>query len=123
MLLESGNSDGVITPYIIKVSKHHYRKYAREPSDYSIAELGIICGIYGRESGLICTVYPNLDDMVNVFEVKFKSTKALRRVVHDVIETIEGSRESDDLLSLPKCPKYMDDKGKCPLIEECTDCT
>jgi hypothetical protein len=118
---KSGKPDGVITPYIVKVSNAPYRKYARKPSDYSIAELGIICSIYGQDNGLICTVYPKLGDMVNVFEIRFKSTKKIRRIVRDVIEKIEKARETDDLLSLPKCPEYMNNDGKCPLIEECKD--
>lgn len=116
---KSGNPDGVITPYIIKVSQIPVRKYARKPSEYSIAELGIVCGIHGKENGLICTVYPKLGDLVKVFEVNFQSPTAIRRIVREVISQIEEAKESDNILSLPKCPDYMNDKGKCPLIDEC----
>ena len=116
---KSGNPEGVKTPYIIKVSQIKYAKYATNPSDYSIAELGIICCIHERDNGLICTVYPNLDNRVQVYEVKFKGHKAVYKIVKNVISQIEDAEKSDDILSLPECPKYMNDGGKCPLIDEC----
>lgn len=118
-LKKSGKPDGNIIPYIIKVNNTTYKKYASNPSDYSIAELGVICSIYGRQNGLICTVYPKLNDMVNVFEVTFKSPSKVYNIVRDVIENIENAKINDDVLSLPECPKYMNDGGKCPLFEEC----
>lgn len=119
---KSGNTEGVITPYIIKVNKTRYSKYATNPSDYDLAELGIICSLHGRDNGLICTVYPNLNDRVQVYEVKYKSQKAVYKIVKNVISKIEDAEKSDDILSLLKCPKYMNDGGKCPLIDECKDC-
>jgi len=68
---------------------------------------------------LICTVYPNLDNLVKVYEVSFKSHKAIYEIVRDVISQIEKAEESRDLLSLPECPDYMNDSGMCPLYKEC----
>ena len=116
---KSGSPEGVITPYIIKVSQTRLARYARKPSDYSIAELGVVCGIHGRDNGLICTVYPNLDNLVKVYEVRFRSHKALYRIVRDVISQVEEAEKNDDILSLPECPDYMNEGGKCPLYNEC----
>jgi hypothetical protein len=116
---KSGNPEGVITPYIIKVSQVRFAQYTRRPSDYSIAELGVVCGVHGRDSGLICMVYPNLNDLVKVYEVRFQSHKAVYGIVRGVISQIEAAEESGDLLSLPECPDYMNDSGACPLFGEC----
>jgi hypothetical protein len=116
---KSGSPEGVITPYIIKVSQTRLARYARKPSDYSIAELGVVCGIHGRDNGLICTVYPNLDNLVKVYEIRYRSHKAIYRIVRDVISQIGEAEKSDDILSLPECPDYMNEGGKCPLYNEC----
>lgn len=109
----------VITPYIVKVSQTPLAKFTRKPSEYSVAELGIVCGLYGKDNGLICTVYPKLDNLVKVFEVRYQSHAGLYGVVRDVISQIEEAEKSGDLLSLPKCPDYMNDDGECPLFNEC----
>ena len=116
---KSGSPDGVMTPYILKVSNASFGKYARAPSDYSLAELGIVCGLYGKDNGVICTVYPKLNNHVQVFDVRYKSHKVIYRIVQDVISRIEEANVKDDIHSLPECPGYMNDKGKCPLFDEC----
>lgn len=106
-------------PYILKVSNTSLGRYARAPSDYSLAELGIVCGLHGKDNGVICTVYPKLNNHVQVFDVRYKSHKAIYKIVQEVISHIEEAQEKDDIHSLPECPGYMSNGGKCPLISEC----
>jgi len=116
---KSGSPDGILTPYILKVCDIRFARNARTPSDYSMAELGLICSVYGVDNGLICTVYPKLNNHVQVFEIRYKSHNAIYEIVKDVISRMEEAQKNDDLLSLPNCPKYMNDDGQCPLINEC----
>jgi hypothetical protein len=116
---KSGSPEGVMTPYILKVNNTPVPKYARSPSDYSLAELGVVCGLYGRDNGIICNVYPRLNNHVQVFDVRYKSHKALYWIVKDVISRIREALEIEEIHCLPVCPDYMNDGGKCPLIGEC----
>jgi hypothetical protein len=116
---KSGSPEGVMTPYILKVNNTPIAKYARKPHDYYVAELGVVCGLYGRDNGVICTVYPRLNNHVQVFDVRFRSHNAIYGIVKDVISRIEEAQEIEEIHSLPVCPDYMNDKGNCPLFDEC----
>ena len=53
---KSGSSEDKIVPYLLKVNATKNIKHTRKPFSYNLAELGIICGLYGMDNGLIFTV-------------------------------------------------------------------
>jgi hypothetical protein len=72
--------EGEIVPYIEKVSLASEMKYTK-PSQYHLAELGIICAMYGKSKGLIIRVFPNLDKYVQVIQVSYKNQDEIVRKV------------------------------------------
>jgi hypothetical protein len=89
------------------------------PNDYHLTELGIVCGAYGKTNGLIIIIYPNLNELVQVFQITYKNINKLTKLISEKIDNIEGAEKNRDLLSLPSCPNYMNDNGECPLMKEC----
>lgn len=110
---------GQIVPYILKVSTISNARYTTKPNDYHIAELGIVCSSYGKSKGLIFIIYPNLDDLVNVFQITYKNINGLKKHIGENINRIEDAENNQDLLSLPSCPQYMNENGECLLMEKC----
>ncbi len=119
-LRTSSRPNGVILPYVLKANNTSYRQYADNPGPYSIAELGIMCALYGIDHGLVCTVFPNLGDLVNVFEVKFKSLGKLSKFVCGVVDCLDESKNNEDILSLPECIGFMNKDSDCPLMAVCS---
>jgi hypothetical protein len=118
-LKKSGSSEDQIVPYLLKVSKAKYIDSTKKPSSYNLAELGIICGLYGKNNGLIFTVYPNLKNLIITYNITYKSDKYLSRLVKDSIDTIERAEQSRELFSLPECPDFFDQDKKCSLTKIC----
>jgi hypothetical protein len=114
----SVHADGEIVPYIEKVSMANEMKFTK-PSQYHLAELGIICAMYGKSKGLIIRVFPNLDKLVQVIQVTYKKQDEIFRKVKSIIDSVEEAEKKEDLLSLTVCPKWMNDNGKCPLLAQC----
>jgi hypothetical protein len=114
----SVHPEGEIVPYIEKVSMTDNMKFTK-PSQYHLAELGIICAMYGKNKGLMIRVFPNLDKLVQVLQVTYKNHEEILRKVKSIIDSVEEAEKKEDLLSLPPCPKWMNDNGKCPLISQC----
>jgi hypothetical protein len=114
----SVHPEGEIVPYIEKVSMIDDMKYTK-PSQYHLAELGIICAMYGKNKGLIIKVYPKLDKLVQVLQITYKNQEEILRKVKSIIDIVEEAENKEDLLSLPLCPPWMNDDGKCPLISQC----
>jgi hypothetical protein len=110
--------EGEIVPYIEKVSMTNDMKFTK-PSQYHLAELGIICAMYGKNKGLMIRVFPNLDKLVQVLHITYKNQDEIFRKVKSIIDNVEEAETKEDLLSLPPCPNWMNDKGKCPLISQC----
>lgn len=110
--------DGEIVPYIEKVNMASDMKFTK-PSQYHIAELGIICSMYGQNKGLLIRVFPNLNKLVHVVHVTYKNQDEIFRRVKSAIDIVEEAEKKEDLLSLPPCPSWMNDGGKCPLMSEC----
>ena len=113
------HSEGRITPYLLKVSQSTNTNYIMRPNDYHLTELGIVCGAYGKTNGLIIIIYPNLNELVQVFQITYKNINKLTKLISEKIDNIEGAEKNQDLLSLPSCPDYMNDNGECPLMKEC----
>jgi hypothetical protein len=116
---KSGAENDIIVPYLVKVSGVSNIYNTRQPSSYSLAELGIACGTYGFNTGLIFTVYPKLDDLVRVYNVNYKSERELFRLVRTIADGIEKAKKDQNIVSLPKCPSFMCDNKTCPLTQEC----
>ncbi len=108
-----------IIPYTIKISGVSDMKFTSKPSGYAIAELAIICASYGRSKGLIFTVFPELDDHIQIYEVVFRDTKDILNEVRKTLDNLEIAVKNNDLSVLEPCPEFMNDNEKCPLIKEC----
>jgi hypothetical protein len=114
----SVHREGEIVPYIEKVSMAYDMKFTK-PSQYHLAELGIICAIYGKNKGLMIRVFPNLNKLVQVLHVTYKNQDEILRIVKNVIDTTEEAETKKDISSLPTCPSFMNDNGKCQLMSQC----
>ena len=108
-----------LLPYTVRVSKVNTFEYARKPTQYAIAELAIVCAIYGKEKGLIFTIYPNLDDHVQVSEVIFKNSSGILTIVNQRLNVLVESLKSGEILSNSACPDWMNNDGNCPLMQLC----
>lgn len=108
-----------LTPYTMRYSIIDTLEKARKPTQYALAELAIICAIYGKAKGLIFTVYPNLDDSVQVHDVVFKDPKEILRIIKERLDGLDECMKNGDILSVDACPDWMNYKGDCPLMKEC----
>lgn len=108
-----------IIPYTVKVSAVKHMKYTTKPHEYHIAELAIICAAYNKSKGLIAIIYPNLEDFVQIYEVIFRESDDNLSFTKSVIDALEKSKNEEALSSLHPCPEFMNDYGKCPLMEKC----
>ncbi|MCK4554335.1 hypothetical protein KAU19_05255 [Candidatus Parcubacteria bacterium] len=118
-LKSSIHQEGQIVPYLLKVNQSSNAQYSTSPSSYYLAELGLVCAAYGKSKGLIFTIYPNLDELVHVFQITYKNINALTKIISERIDCLEKAEKNHDLLSLPSCPKFMNENGNCPLMDEC----
>jgi hypothetical protein len=57
--------------------------------------------------------------LVQVFNVVYDKKEQILKTVKNTIDRIEEAKEREDLLLLPACKGYMNDKGKCPIMKEC----
>lgn len=116
----SVHSGGEIVPYIEKINlSKDARILKSRPGQYHIAELGIICAMYGKNKGLIIRVYPNLDNIVQVHQVTYKNQHEILRKVVSIMDLTERAENEKRLLDLPPCPRFMNDNEKCPLMSQC----
>jgi hypothetical protein len=118
-LKSSIRPSGEIVPYLLNINLSHNPAFVQNPSTYHLAELGIVCATYGKSKGLIIRVCPNLGKLVQVFQVTYENIDHIQRMVKGIIDNLEEAEQKEDLLSLPPCPTFMNDDGKCPLIHEC----
>lgn len=118
----SGSKDRIL-PYILNVSTINERYKTQKPPAYRIAELGIACGLFHTNAGIIFLVYPNLNDYVVAFYVVFKNEKELSRIVKKTIDTIQSSEKAKNLLGFPECPNFFcplkTTKAKCQFANQC----
>jgi len=117
-LKSSVHPEGEIVPYIEKVSMTDEMKHTK-PSQYNLAELGIICAIHGKNKGLMIRVFPKLNKAVQVHHITYKNQDEIFRIVKTVIDATEEAEAKKDISSLPTCPSYMNDDGNCPLMSQC----
>lgn len=116
----SVHKDGEVVPYIEKINLTDDIKITKSrPSQYHLAELGIICAMYGKNKGLIIRVYPNLENLVQVFQITYKNQPEILHKVTSIIDRTQTAEKDEALLSLPPCPRFMNDNEKCPLMSQC----
>jgi hypothetical protein len=115
----STKENGELAPFIIKVDGAKDKKQISKPREYSLAELAIICAAYGKSRGLIFTVYPELDDHIQVHEVTINNPGNVLKYVRSVLDNLEKALKAEDISVIHPCPDFMNDDGKCPLIEKC----
>jgi len=75
--------------------------------------------MYGKNKGLLIRFFPNLNKLVHVLQITYKNQDEIFRKVKSIIDTVEEAETKKDLLSLPPCPEWMNDGGKCPLMSQC----
>ena len=118
-LKSSIHPSGEIVPYLLNINLSYNPAFVKDPSTYHLAELGIVCASYGKSKGLIIRVCPNLGKLVQVFQVTYENIDRIQHIVKETIDSLEKAEQKEDLLSLPPCPTFMNDGGKCPLMQEC----
>lgn len=106
-------------PYTVKVNKTPRLEWATGPGEYAIAELAIICALYGKSKGLVFTVYPILDDLVHVYEVVFNNPEEILKIIKERIDSLEKATENGEILSVEACPEFMNNNKECPLMKIC----
>lgn len=111
--------EGVILPYTVKVSSGKNILSTKDPHEYYITELGLICSLYGLDSGLIMVVYPELDKLVRVFRIKYRGLKKVTESIKQRIDEIIKAEDEEDISLIVPCPSWMNDKGECPLMMDC----
>lgn len=116
---DSRNIEGEIIPYTLKVSTIKSVSHADKPHEYQTAELSIISSAYGKSRGLIFIVYPNLKDLIQVFEINFNSGKKILDIIRETIKSIDLAKETKDITKIHPCPSFMNDGGKCSLFKDC----
>ncbi|MEE8168752.1 MAG: hypothetical protein V3T58_07775 [Candidatus Hydrothermarchaeales archaeon] len=117
-LRKSGKPDGEIIPYLKKISAIKDQAYTLKPAPYNIAELGIVCATYGKNTGYIFTVFPKIDKLCRVWRVTYKNVDQLLKIIRRVIDTTENAEQTKDLHSLHKCEDFLCNVS-CPLWHEC----
>jgi len=121
--LPSSSAPGneVILPYIVTVNMTN-SNYGR-PSSYHIAELGIICASYDVNKGVILTMFPKLNKLVNAFEISYKQgeIKRTQDMIRNVINEIESAQKEEHLSMLHICPDFMDKNHDCPIQDKCKE--
>jgi len=118
-LKSSIHPSGEIVPYLLNINLSHNPAFVQNPSTYHLAELGIVCATYGKSKGLIIRVCPNLGKLVQVFQITYENIDHIQHIVKRTVDSLEEAEQKENLLSLPPCPTFMNDDGKCPLMREC----
>ncbi len=101
----SGKKEGIIVPYLTKVSVA--RSPPSKPSPYAMAELAIVCGLYDRPRGLVFVMYPNLEKLTHVYEVKFDNLSEIRKEINLRLIELDEAIEKNDPSTLPELPSFM----------------
>ncbi len=115
----SGTEDGEIVPYLQKISGISDHNYARRPGSYNLAELGIACATYGKNTGYIFTVFPEIDKLCRVWRVTFSDFNGILKLVRETIDNIEKAEKKEDIHALPQCQSFMCGPKACNLWEVC----
>ena len=116
---KSGKED-IIVPAIIKISNFATKpEQTKQPSKYSIAELGIICSVYNMNTGMIIIIYPNLNNQVKVFKINYDNPKQIYKEIKQIMDSIQKAKSQDDFIKLPLCPDFM--CKSCPAYKICNE--
>lgn len=102
-------------PYIVKANMSP--SIQTFPHEYSKAELGLIVSNYKKTRGLIFIIYPKKDNFIQVFEITYKKTNEILNKTKEIIDKLE--KKEKNILELPPCPDFMNNKVTCPLIRKC----
>lgn len=106
-LRSSTKPEGVIAPYLVKVSSAKNIKFASKPHEYHLAEMAIVTSAYKVDRGLIFMIYPHLNNLIKVYEVTYKNTKKATERIVELMDLIEESEEKKDIGKLPDTPSFM----------------
>jgi hypothetical protein len=117
--INSAKSEEEVVPYIQKVSGVTDKRRAGFPNPTHIAQLGIVCASYGKSKGLIIVVYPQLNKLVQVFQVVFKNPAGMLQELKKKIDEFEEAKREKALYSLPPCMDFINKKRDCPMTNLC----
>lgn len=97
----------LIVPYLIKVGGQKDVRYTFEPNEYHLAELAIITPIYEKTRGLIFMIYPKLNNLIKVFDIKYNKPQEIRQKVKQILDDLEKAEKDKDPSILPETPGFM----------------
>lgn len=109
-------------PYLIKISGAQTSNGSIKPHSFPIADLGVVTANYGLNKGLLIVLYPNLDMKLNVFEIEFKDPNKRLKIIQEIMNNFEKLHEDNlsiNLLDLPPCEDFFNEKNKCPMHKKC----
>jgi hypothetical protein len=72
-----------------------------------IAQLGVLCALSGRPTGLAFLEIRNSDAQVAAFQVEFENLDDIRRAVTDTLRSLAEAVAANTADSLPQCPKFV----------------
>lgn len=104
--IKSGAPDKIV-PYIFNINKTKDKRNIKQPLEYHVAELGIVCGLSHKKAGVIFSVFPNFKNMPVAYEVVFSNEKELFNIVKKNLDIVETSDKQKSLELLPECPDYF----------------
>lgn len=81
-----------IIPYIVTVNK---TGMMARPHGYHLAELGIICSVYGKTKGLIFEISPTLKNGIRVFDIEYNNPHLILKKVQEIIQNIREGKTED----------------------------
>jgi CRISPR/Cas system-associated exonuclease Cas4 (RecB family) len=89
-------------PFISHAVIHNNQNINLAPSNYKIAELGILVAINKKTTGLLIQYYPNHGNMFKVFEIKYKFNPETIEKIKETLRILK-SDSSESINDLPKC--------------------
>jgi hypothetical protein len=120
-LFSSKSPEGEIIPYLVKASVSDKKELLSSPTQYELAELAIICAVYGKNKGIVFKIFPNIENAIQVFNVNFKDMSICLKEVKGILDKLKEVKTKENLTELPPCPFYMNGKRNCPVTEECNE--
>ncbi len=111
-LISSMDRDGKTLPFIAYSSIDTRPEALNKPSQYKIAELGIIVSNFNLSKGILIGYYPNIgENQYKIFEVNYSFSDACKTKIKEIIEVLK-SEDINKLKELPPCPFWMHKDGE-----------
>lgn len=106
-LVSSIDKEGKTLPFITYSSKDKRLEALDSPSQYKLAELGVIVSDFNLSKGLIIVYYPKIgEDKYKIFEVNYSFDDSCKNKLKEIIEIL-NSEDIKRIKELPPCPFYI----------------